>query len=111
MLERAEVERMPDEFFTKLDGDKSGTLSAAEMAAFGPGRHGGKGGEKGCPGAGPDADATLTKAEALTKAKTMMAKFDTNSDGKVTKDEAKAFMQSHHGRRGHRHGGPEQNTL
>jgi Ca2+-binding EF-hand superfamily protein len=101
VLERSEVAKMPEEFFTKLDSDKSGSLSKAEMEAFGPGRHHGKRGGK--RHFDSDGDGAMSKAEALTKAKEMMAKFDTNKDGKVTKDEAAAFMASHKGRFGGGH--------
>ncbi|MFT3926125.1 MAG: EF-hand domain-containing protein [Myxococcales bacterium] len=98
VLERSEVPRMPEEFFTKLDTDKSGGLSQVEMQAFGPGHHKGKHGDKGMRG-DSDGDGVVTKAEALAKAKEMLTKFDTNKDGKVTREEAQAFMASDgHGR-------------
>ncbi len=108
VLERSEVAKMPDALFEKLDTDKSGSLSPAELEAFGPGHHRGKhAGKRGHFGS--DGDGAVSKAEALSKAKKMMAKFDTNGDGKVTKEEAAAFMASHKGRFGHgghcEHGG------
>jgi Ca2+-binding EF-hand superfamily protein len=101
VLERSEVERMPQEFFSKLDTDKSGSLSPAEMEAFGPG-HGHRRGGHG-PQGDQDRNASLTKADFLAKAKGRMAKLDTNQDGKITQDELKAG----HGRGGscdHEHG-------
>lgn len=105
VLERNEIERMPDEVFERLDADKSGTLSFEELADFGPGRgpkHGHKG--KG-PQGDPAGDAVLTQAEFVAKGKQLFQKFDTNRDGKVTQEEAKA-ARGPHGPRGGFHKGP-----
>ncbi len=113
VLDRSEVSRMPEQFFTKHETDKSGTLSQAEMQASGHGRRGGKHGDRG-KHADSDGDGALSKAEALAKAKQMMTKFDTNSDGKVTREEAKAFMEARHGSCEHGKHGPRagaQKTL
>ena len=96
VLERTEVEKMPADVFTKLDADKSGTLSPAELAS-GHFEHGGKGpgGEhKGLPG-DADNDGSVTKAEAVAGAQKLVAHMDKNGDGSLTKDELG------HGRGGH----------
>ncbi len=94
VLDRNEVERMPDELFNRLDADKSGTLSYEEMANFGP-KHGHKG-PRGDRAPGDRAgDTVLTKADFVAKAKERMQKLDANNDGKITQDEAKAFRGTH----------------
>jgi Ca2+-binding EF-hand superfamily protein len=103
VLERGEVSRMPEHMFTRLDADKSGSLSSSEMKGF-MGHHGhGPRGDKnhdGDHGLKADHDKTLTKAEFVARAQEHLKRLDANSDGKLTADELKA----HHGRgpgRGH----------
>ena len=101
LLERSEVARMPDAFFDKLDTDKSGALSPAELqnAHF---DHHGKGEFKKLPG-DADGDGVVTKAEAVAGADKMAKKLDTNGDGKLSQDElANAPWHHHHG---HAHNG------
>jgi hypothetical protein len=70
VLDRTEVERMPEEFFQRIDTDKSGGLSPAELANGRPHR-----------GPKPDGnfgDQAVTKAEFVAKAKERAAKLDAN---------------------------------
>ena len=118
-----------DERFAKLDTDKNGQLSKAELAAghdaradkraekgkgegrMGKGhhrgmmRHGGKGGAMG----DANKDGAVTKAEFTAGAMAMFDKADTNKDGFVTADEMKAGRQAMRGAWKDRKAPPAQN--
>jgi len=97
VLERSEVQRMPEGMFSKLDTDKSGTLSPAELTSAHM-KRGGKGprGEfKGLPG-DADKDGAVTKAEATAGVAKMAARIDANGDGTLTKDELGRGHGRHH---------------
>jgi Ca2+-binding EF-hand superfamily protein len=96
---------MPEEFFTKLDTNKDGSLSKDEMAAFGPKHHKPlpEGKVKQLPG-DANSDGVVTKEEAVAGAQKWAAKIDANSDGTLTKDELMK-ARPHHGRGGF-HKGP-----
>jgi len=97
VLERTEVQRMPEGMFAKLDADESGTLSQAELAKVHR-KHGGKGPRgafKGLPG-DADKDGAVTKAEATAGVAKMAAHIDANGDGTLTKDELGRGHGRHH---------------
>jgi Ca2+-binding EF-hand superfamily protein len=101
VLQRAEVQRMPDAFFAKLDTNKDGSLSKDEMASCKP-KHVGTNDEadaKRLPG-DENQDGVVTKAEAITGSQKWAKKLDANGDGTLTKDEL-AKAHPHHG---HGHG-------
>lgn len=115
VLERSEVAKMPDALFTKLDADKSGTLTPAEMKA---GKEKGCGHEgKGFRGEGKrlpgdaNEDGVVTKEEARTGAQQLAKHIDANGDGKLTQDELGRGRGHHFGGRGHGrghgHGAPD----
>jgi Ca2+-binding EF-hand superfamily protein len=106
----AELEKGFLERFTKSDANHDGKVTSDEFKAQheamkkehekheGMG-HGGRGHGHGHDGKGPDGkgphglpgdsngDGVVTKAEAQADVQTMLKKLDTNSDGKLTKDE------------------------
>lgn len=99
-LERAEVERMPDELFARADADKSGALSKDELQAMKKGHRKHFMGKK-LPG-DADGDGVVTKSEAVTGAAAFAKRLDANADGQLTKDELKPHGRG--GRHGRGHG-------
>lgn len=93
VLQASEVTKMPAQVFSKLDIDKSGGLSAAELqgARKGHDKEGGK-----LARIDANGDGVVSQDEVLTKARARFAKLDTNRDGKLAKDELKAHWG--HGR-------------
>ncbi|MDB4989069.1 MAG: EF-hand domain pair family protein [Myxococcaceae bacterium] len=101
VLQRSEVPKMPDAAFTKLDVDKSGTLSSTELQNGHLGHHG-KGDLKKLPG-DADGDGVVTKSEAVAGADKLAKQLDSNGDGKLSQDEL-AKGPWHHGGHGGHHG-------
>jgi hypothetical protein len=97
VLARSEVAKMPDQVFTRIDADKSGTLSLAEFESAHP-RHGFKGAELNKLPGDANGDGTVTEAEAREGAQKFAQRLDANGDGKLTKDELVAHrFGPHHG--------------
>ncbi len=94
VLERSELERMPEKWFAKLDVNDDGALSADELRNM-RGKNRGKH-HRGKDGAG---DRTLTQADVSTKVKERFTKLDKNGDGKLTQDELQ-HGKGHWGKRG-----------
>jgi len=93
VLQASEVQKLPAELFSKLDADKSGGLSPAELQGLrgNHGKHEGKGAR-----VDSDGDGAVSRAEAISKARERFAKLDANGDGAVAKDELKAKRGGHH---------------
>lgn len=101
VLERAELGKMPDELFARLDSDNSWTLTKDELAnkRMRHGKHAEK--MKKLPG-DADGDGVVTKAEAVSGAAEFAKRIDADGDGKLTKEEFKAMRGKHHrGQHGH----------
>jgi Ca2+-binding EF-hand superfamily protein len=96
-LSRAEVAKMPDALFARLDANHDGFLTPDELAQ-GHNGHGGKGFMR----ADTDGDGVITRDEALAASDKRFARLDTNGDGVLTQEEMNAH---HHGRHG-KDGGP-----
>jgi Ca2+-binding EF-hand superfamily protein len=91
-LSRAEVAKMPDAMFARLDANHDGFLTPDELAQ---GRH--DHGGKGFMHADTNGDGTISRDEALAASDKRFARLDTNGDGVITQEEMKAH---HHGRHG-----------
>jgi hypothetical protein len=87
-LERAEVPRIPDEMWTRLDQNKDGTLTPDELANKG-GRFA-EHAQKHFQHVDTNSDGAISKDEALAGVDKRFARMDTNSDGVLTQEEMKA---------------------
>ena len=116
----ARHEAMRTMMFDKLDTDSNGSISRDEFMAFEGPRHGGHGmGEAGKEGDGKrhrwgmrghhggkmmmmmadaDGDGAVTSAEFMASAEKRFAAIDTDSDGKVTKEERDAHHKEMRGK-------------
>jgi len=98
---------MPQPMFEKIDANKDGKITLAEMKAakekFGKGRHG-KGGERHFAKLDANGDGKLTQAEAAAASNRHFDRIDANKDGAVTLEEMKTARKSWgkgHGGKGH----------
>jgi Ca2+-binding EF-hand superfamily protein len=91
-LSRAEVAKMPDAMFARIDANKDGFLTPDELAQAHQGH-----GQKGFLRADTNGDGTISRDEALAHSDKRFARLDTNGDGVITQEEAKAAH--HHGQK------------
>jgi len=99
-LSRAEVAKMPDPMFARLDANHDGFLTPEELAQ---GHHGH--GNKGFGHADTNGDGAISRDEALARSDKRFARIDANGDGVITQDEMKA---AHHGKHGKDGGAPSR---
>jgi Ca2+-binding EF-hand superfamily protein len=98
-LERAEVPKMPDEVFARLDKDGNGSISREEMAlAHGSGSD--KAARERLQRADKNHDGAISRDEAKAEVEARFASLDTNHDGVLSAEELKAAHRGH-GKRGH----------
>jgi Ca2+-binding EF-hand superfamily protein len=92
-LSRAEVAKMPDPMFARLDANHDGFLTPDELAQGHAGH-----GQKGFQRADTNGDGAISRDEALARSEKRFARLDTNGDGVITQEEMKAAH--HHGKHG-----------
>ena len=106
LLSKDELERMPQERFTALDTDGDGSLTQAEMAAGrrGPNQRAGKGGHGGPAGhfskADTNGDGNVDVEEARALAGKQFDRLDKSGDGVLVAEELR-HGKTRHGKMGH----------
>lgn len=98
-LSRAEVAKMPDAVFARIDANKDGFLTPDELALAHQGH-----GHKGFGHADTNGDGMISRDEALARSDKRFARLDTNGDGVITQEE----MNAHHGEHGKKDGAPSR---
>lgn len=91
-LSRAEVAKMPDAVFARIDANHDGFLTPDELAQAHQGH-----GQKGFQRADTNGDGVISRDEALARSDKRFARLDTNGDGVITQEEMNAH---HHGKDG-----------
>lgn len=94
-LSRAEVAKMPDAVFARIDANHDGFLTPDELAQA----HGGHG-EKRFLRADTNGDGLISRDEALARSDKRFARLDTNGDGVLTQEEMSAHHHGKHGKDG-----------
>lgn len=98
---QAELSKLPERVFAKLDSDKDGSLTQQELEARkSRGHHAGKRGERKFTRADVNKDGVVERAEVLQLADARFTKLDANGDGSVEPSE----LKGHH-KHGKKHGG------
>ena len=94
-LSRAEVAKMPDPMFARLDANHDGFLTPDELAQGHRGH-----GEKGFLRADTNGDGVISRDEALARSDKRFARLDGNGDGVLTQEEMQAHHHGKHGKDG-----------